>query len=180
MKWHEHKGTAASLQAYPGRPCRQPALIAALMLVLMILLLPGMAFSADPPTELAAQDPVQPADSQAAVAQSVEEQLGVRIRGVRLSAAGFMLDLRYRVLDAAKAAPFLNRKLAPYLQASTGTRLGVAASPKIGPLRSTQRGAIHLDRDYAMLFGNPGRYLRSGSKITLVIGEQKIENLTVE
>lgn len=182
MKWHEHKGTAASLQAYPGRPCRQPALIAALMLVLMILLLPGMAFSADPPAELAAQDALQlqPAASQAAVAQSVEEQLGVRIRGVRLSAAGFMLDLRYRVLDAAKAAPFLNRKLAPYLQASTGTRLGVAASPKIGPLRSTQRGAIHLDRDYAMLFGNPGRYLRSGSKITLVIGEQKIENLTVE
>ena len=180
MKWHGHKGTAASLQAYPGGSCRQPALIAALMLVLMVLLLPGMAFSADPPAELAAQDALQPAASQAAVAQSVEEQLGVRIRGVRLSAAGFMLDLRYRVLDAAKAAPFLNRKLAPYLQASTGTRLGVAASPKIGPLRSTQRGAIHLDRDYAMLFGNPGRYLRSGSKITLVIGEQKIENLIVE
>lgn len=180
MKWHESKGTVAGLDPYPGRSCRQPTLIGALILVLMVLVLPGMANSADPSAEPAAQDALRSAASQAAVARSVEEQLGVRIRGVRLSAAGFMLELRYRVLDAAKAAPFLNRKLAPYLQASTGTRLGVATSPKIGPLRSTQRGEIHLDRDYAMLFGNPGHYLRSGSKITLVIGEQKIENLTVE
>jgi hypothetical protein len=37
-----------------------------------------------------------------------------------------------------------------------------------------------MDRDYSMLFGNPGRYLKQGSKITLVVGEQKIENLIVE
>ena len=53
-------------------------------------------------------------------------------------------------------------------------------SPKVGALRSTRRGEIHLDRDYSMLFGNPGRYLQQGSKITLVVGEQKIENLTVD
>lgn len=115
-----------------------------------------------------------------ALAQSAEERLGVKIRGVRLSAAGFMLDLRYRVLDGAKAAPLLDGKIHPYLLASNGARFGVPFSPKVGALRSTRRGEIHLDRDYSMLFGNPGRYLQRGSKITLVVGEQKFENLVVD
>jgi hypothetical protein len=180
MKWHDHEGTTAGPDERTVQSCWRSVPVGALMFTLTLFLLPGLAVCADAPAEAVAQDTPQPVADITTAARSMEEQLGVHIRGVRLSAAGFMLDLRYRVLDAAKAAPLLNRKLAPYLLASTGARLGVAASPKIGPLRSTQRGATHLDRDYSMLFGNPGRYLRPGSKITLVIGEQKIENLTVE
>ncbi len=179
MKRHEQEGTVAGLGGHPARSCRRPAPVGALVFALA-LALPGLAVCADAPAEAAVQAAPQLSAGKTAAAQSVEEQLGVHIRWVRLSAAGFMLDLRYRVIDAAKAAPLLNRKITPYLQASTGARLGVASSPKIGPLRSTQRGAIQLDRDYSMLFGNPGRYLQQGSKITLFIGDQKIENITVE
>jgi len=180
MRWHDHKDTVVELDGYPARFCWRPTPAEALILTLTLFLLPGLAVCADAPAESAAQAAPQPVAIKTAAARSVEERLGVHIRGVRLSAAGFMLDLRYRVLDAAKAAPLLNRKITPYLQASTGARLGVASSPKIGPLRSTQRGAIQLDRDYSMLFGNPGRYLQKGSKITLVYGDQKIEDITVE
>lgn len=170
MKRHASQG--ATIQG-GGRAARAPGWVLAASVPLLALALnwPGPAAGA-----------AAPAVSDAAkAAQQAEKRLGVRIRGVRLSAAGFMLDLRYRVLDAAKAAPLLDRKIAPYLQDSSGARLGVPASPKIGPLRSTRRGGeIHMDRDYSMLFGNPGRYLKPGAKITLVVGEQKIENLIVE
>jgi hypothetical protein len=152
------------------------------LVIIALALAPGLAIGASAKSRVAAEVMPQPSAGKTVEArsQSVENRLGVHIRGVRLSAAGYMLDLRYRILDADKAAFFLDRKIVPYLLDSDGARLGVASSPKIGQLRSSQRGAIHLDRDYAMLFGNPGRYLRQGSKITLVIGEQKIENLTVD
>lgn len=170
MKPHANQG--ASLRG-GGGAAKLPGwmLAASLPLLALVLNWPAPAAGA-----------AVPAMSDAAkLAQQAEERLGVKIRGVRLSAAGFMLDLRYRVLDAAKAAPLLDRKVQPYLQDGSGARLGVPASPKVGPLRSTRRGGeILMDRDYSMLFGNPGRYLKPGSKVTLVVGEQKLENLIVE
>lgn len=156
-----------------GRPCHRPTPIGWLLILALVLALPGL--SAGAATEVA-----PPVADQAVDEQSVEERLGVHIQGIRLSAAGFMLDLRYRILDADKAAFFLDRKTVPYLRDSAGAGLGVASSPKVGQLRSTRRGAIHLDRDYSMLFGNPGRYLQQGSKVTLVVGEHRIENISIE
>lgn len=131
--------------------------------------------------EVAPAPAVDPVGSvEVAPEKNVEEKLGVHIKGVRLSAGGFMLDVRYRVLDAEKAAPLLNRKIHLYLEASNGARLGVPASPKIGPLRSTARGVIRPDRDYTVLFGNPGGYLKPGSKVSLVVGDKRIDNLTVQ
>lgn len=180
MKKHDNNDTGEGWGVCPIRPCRRsaPAGMAGLMALALALASPGLAAGATTQARAAAK--ATPAAGKKAQSQSVEERLGVHIRGIRLSAAGFMLDLRYRILDTDKAAFFLDRKIVPYLMDSAGARLGVASSPKIGQLRSTQRGAIRLDRDYSMLFGNPGRYLQQGSKITLVIGEQKIENITVE
>jgi hypothetical protein len=169
-----------------GPATRCWALAAGVPMLALALSWPGPAAGAASPPQPAldaapAKGSVPKQDAgKTMLAQLAEERLGVEIRGVRLSAAGFMLDLRYRVLDAAKAAPLLDRKVHPYLLDQSGARFGVPFSPKIGALRSTRRGEILLDRDYSMLFGNPGRYLQQGSKITLVVGEQKIENLTVE
>ena len=54
------------------------------------------------------------------------------------------------------------------------------SSPKIGAMRSIARGNPRLDADYAILFGNPGGYLKKGSEVTLVLGDRRINNLTVE
>lgn len=175
MKQHLNQGHPNQGAARQGRghAVRVPgwALATSVPLLALVLYWPGPAAGAAAP----------PMSDAAKLAQQTEKRLGVKIRGVRLSAAGFMLDLRYRVLDAAKAAPLLDRKIHPYLEDSNGARLGVPASPKVGPLRSTRRGGeILMDRDYSMLFGNPGRYLKPGSRITLVVGEHKIENLVVE
>mgnify|MGYP001375898294 CR=1 FL=1 len=107
-------------------------------------------------------------------------ELGIEIAGIRLSAAGYMLDLRYRVTDPEKAAPLMDRRIKPYLvDQASGGKLLVPATAKLGSLRQTPR-ANGGDRTYFMLFANPGRFLRPGDKVTLVVGDAQVENLKVE
>jgi hypothetical protein len=111
----------------------------------------------------------------------IEQQLGIKIVGLRRSSAGYMLDFRYRVLDPAKAASLLDRKISPYLlDEATGARLSVPDAPKVGQLRPTSRNNVIPGRNYYILFANPGRYLDAGSKVTLVAGDVRIGDLTVE
>ncbi len=111
--------------------------------------------------------------------ESIEEKWGVQIVGIRISAAGFMLDFRYRVIDAEKAAPLFDRATKPYLiHQESGAKFMVPNPPKTGPLRTSdtpQQGRV-----YWMFFGNPGRYVKPGNKVTVVIGDFKAENLIVE
>lgn len=111
---------------------------------------------------------------------AIADTLGIEAEGIRLSAAGYMLDFRYRVLDPVKAAPLLDRKIQPYLlDEASGARLAVPDAPKVGQLRATSRNKVIVGRTYYMLFANPGRYLRTGSKVTLVAGDARISSLTV-
>lgn len=110
----------------------------------------------------------------------IADTLGIEIQGIRLSAAGYMLDFRYRVLDPVKAAPLLDRKIQPYLlDEASGARLAVPDSPKVGSLRTTSRNKVIPGRNYYILFANPGRYLQAGSKVTVVAGDTRISDLTV-
>lgn len=110
----------------------------------------------------------------------IVDTLGIEIEGIRLSAAGYMLDFRYRVLDPAKAAPLLDRKIQPYLlDHASGARLAVPDSPKVGRLRTTSRNKVIPGRSYYMLFANPGRHLQAGSRVSLVAGDARIDDLTV-
>ncbi|MFZ5538167.1 MAG: hypothetical protein ACOY5V_00315 [Pseudomonadota bacterium] len=115
-------------------------------------------------------------------AGAVVEAFGVQLKGVRLSANGYIVDLRYRVLDPAKAQPLLDRKVRPVLvDEVTGDRFYVPVPPIIGALRQTSRNkVIHTDRDYFMLFANPDRKLQAGSKVALYVGDQRFGNLQVE
>jgi hypothetical protein len=112
---------------------------------------------------------------------SAEETFGIRVEGLRLSAAGSMLDFRYRVLDAQKAAPMLDGRIQPYLLDEThGAKLGVPDTPVLGRIRQTARnGKIFTDRTYFIMFGNPGKVLQSGDKVTLLLGAVKVTDVAV-
>ena len=110
---------------------------------------------------------------------SPEERCGIEILGIRLSAAGYMLDFRYRVLNPEKAAKLFGRKMEPYLvDQATGAKFSVPNSPKVGPLRTTTSPEAH--RTYFIMFANPGRYVKKGNKVTVVIGDFKAKDLIVE
>ena len=107
------------------------------------------------------------------------ERWGVKVLQIRLSAEGYMLDLRYRVLDAEKAAPLFDREQKAYLiDQATGAKFLVPESPKVGAMRTTR--PPKQDKNYFILFANPGRYVKQGNKVTVVIGDFMAENLIVE
>lgn len=113
------------------------------------------------------------------VPPSMEEAWGIEIIGIRYSAAGYMLDFRYRVLDSEKAAPVFDRRIKPYLvDQVSGAVFAVPNPPKTGPLRSSNMPKEN--RNYFIFFGNPGRYIKPGSLVTVVIGDFRAENLVVE
>jgi len=132
----------------------------------------GCAIAPDPLTVS------QEVEAQEALAESV---YGIRVEGLHLSAAGSMLDFRYRVLDPVKAAPILDARMQPYLfDEARGAKLGVPDTPVLGRIRQTARNhKIYTDRTYFIMFGNPGKAVQSGDKVSLLLGQLKITDLMV-
>ena len=121
---------------------------------------------------------------QAAVSErtSVEDKWGIRIEGLRLTANGTMLDFRYRVIDPEKATPLVRPSIKPHLiDQASGATLVVPTYPKLGPMRAVVRyGAPKADRIYFVLFANSGGFVKTGNKVTVVIGDFRAENLVVQ
>ena len=104
---------------------------------------------------------------------------GVEIIGVRPASSGYMLVLRYRMLDPEKAKILNDRKTKAYLiDEATGIVLAVPTMENVGELRP---GATpEANRTYFMVFGNPGKLVRAGSRVSLVAGSFRVDGLVVE
>ena len=128
-----------------------------------------------------AAGPREDAAPKVAAAPTIEEALGVRLERLQLSAAGYMLDMRYRVLDPDKAKALFERRVRPVLiDDATGLRVTVPDTPKLGQLRSTGARNVKVDRTYSMLFANPGKSIERGTRLTLLVGEARVDGLLVE
>lgn len=113
-------------------------------------------------------------------AEAIKDQWGVGEFIVRQTSAGYMLDLRYRVFDKEKAKPLFSRQLLPFIiEESSGVKYGVPASPKVGFLRQAPQH-VKENKQYFLMIANPGKRIKAGDKLTLVIGDFRIEHLTVE
>jgi hypothetical protein len=109
-----------------------------------------------------------------------EQELGIKVLSLRLSAEGYIVDFRYKAVDPVKAELLFSRQIKPYLQhEATGKVIEVPTPAKIGPLRQTTNKP-EAGKGYFMLFGNPGRFIHSGDKVTFIMGDHRIEHLTVE
>lgn len=135
------------------------------------------AFAAEVP-EAAAKPPVP-----APLPPVPLADLGVELMAVRLTASDFMIDLRYRVKDIAKAQVLLEQKVRPVLVNETsGDRFYIPQAPKVGALKqsATSKQPAILDRVYFMLFANPDRKLKSGEKVTLYAGDSVVKGIVVQ
>ena len=114
-----------------------------------------------------------------ALALELAEQWGIEITSIRLTAHDHMIDYRYRVLDADKATDLFKRQIKPHLiHQKTGKVLAVPETAKLGPLRNS-----NIPKDgkiYWMFFGNAGDLVQASDKVTVVIGEFRVEDLVVE
>jgi hypothetical protein len=114
-------------------------------------------------------------------ARELAEKWGVELLGMRLTSAGYMLDFRFRVMDADKALPLFDHRIKPHIVAErSNIKLPVPMAAKVGAFRPTNRGKnIKADKTYYMIFGNPDRHVKVGEKVTVVIGDFKVEHLMV-
>lgn len=110
---------------------------------------------------------------------SLAEKWGIHITGIHMSAHNYMVDFRYRVLDAKKAKALFDRKTKPHLiDQASGKVLAVPNTAKLGPLRNSNQPKE--GRIYWMFFGNRGGLVNTGSKVTVVIGDFRAEDLVVQ
>ena len=117
----------------------------------------------------------------AAPNEELAERWGVEVIGISRTAGGFMLDFRFRVLDVKKALPLFDHRIQPYVTAEkSGINLPVPVGAKTGAMRPTNRGQnIKADKTYYMIFANPDTHLEVGDKVSVVIGDFRVEHLTV-
>ncbi len=111
--------------------------------------------------------------------KKVEDEYGIRIESIRLTAANYMLHFNYKIIDAEKAKYLMNRKIKPYIVVErTGNKLQVPVTAKLGALRGSPRFP-KTGKNYWMFFGNPSMFVKSGEKVSVVIGDFKVEHITV-
>jgi hypothetical protein len=110
---------------------------------------------------------------------TLADQRGIEVVAVRMSMAGNMVDFRYKVLDADKAGELFSKKTRPYLiHQETGKVLAVPRTAKVGPLMSSYHPK--KDRIYWMFFGNQTKLVKAGDKVSVVIGDFRADNITVQ
>ena len=72
--------------------------------------------------------PLGPID--AGDAGAIARRWGVAIEGLRLASGGYMLELRYRIVDANKAQPLFDRTVKPKLRDDASAFESAVPSPR--------------------------------------------------
>jgi hypothetical protein len=152
---------------------RKALLAAALILTLAVTALPVSRAEAGLDTSAAAQKR-HPREK-----TFMKREWGVEIVFVRQTSAGYMLEFRYRVLDADKAEPLFDRQVKPVLtHVESGARMIVPTPAKTGALRNSNPPLD--DHTYWMFFANPAKFVKPGDLVTIEIGDFVAENIVVE
>ena len=109
----------------------------------------------------------------------MKREWGIEIVYVRQTAGGYMLEFRYKVVDAEKATALFERKTKPMLTHNkTGAKLIVPTPAKTGALRNSN--LPKKGNTYWMFFANPGQLVKPGEQVSIQIGEFLAENLEVK
>ncbi len=113
------------------------------------------------------QDPLM---SQTAFA----EETGIKIVSVSVVMAGGMIDLRYQVVDPDKAVIVHDEENPPgFIHEATGQLINT-------PYHDHSIFEAHTAINYHELIMNPGGVLKSGDKISVLIGETRLEHVVVQ
>jgi hypothetical protein len=112
-------------------------------------------------------------------AAMLEGQWGIDNLTVRAVESGELIRFSYRVLDPEKMKSLHDKKLEPALIFPDGrVKLVIPSLEKVGQLRQTN--TPESGKSYWMAFSNPGRTVKRGDHVDVVIGQFHAEGLIVE
>jgi hypothetical protein len=104
---------------------------------------------------------------------------GVDSFNVKAAESGELIRFSWRVMDPAKAKPLNDKKAQPSLiDPQAGVSLVVPTMEKVGQLR--QSSTPEVGKSYWMAFSNPGRRVKRGDHVNVVIGQFHADGLIVE
>lgn len=104
---------------------------------------------------------------------------GVDSIGAKAVESGELIKFSYRVIDADKAKTLNDKDNQPAMYVpSLHAKLVIPSLEKVGQLR--QASTPEPGRYYWMAFSNPGRVVKKGDRVTVVIGQFHIDGLVVE
>jgi hypothetical protein len=128
--------------------------------------------AATPPTASSALGQDVPSARPTVVSASeLEERLGIQMTLVAVTAGGGLLDIRFRVTDAAKAAKVFEPESAPVVIAGEGAVV-------IGPPEPPKGDTPTEGQVYILLYPNSGGAVKPGSKVVLAFGDVGLEYQT--
>ena len=106
--------------------------------------------------------------------KALEERYGIRVTLIGVTAAGGMVDFRFRVLDASKALALTkDHALMPVLNVQdSDTRLAMSAGMHTMNFQN--------DKVYYILFGNPRGEVKPGTPISVAFGEMQLEPILAQ
>ena len=89
-----------------------------------------------------------------------------------------MIRFSYRVTDAQKAKALNDKKSSPFLlDEQAHVKLVVPTLEKVGELR--QSATPEAGKVYWMVFSNKGRFVKTGDRVSVVIGKFRADGLVV-
>lgn len=109
----------------------------------------------------------------------MKREWGIDVLWVRQTAAGYMLEFRYKVLDADKAKALFDRQTKPVLiHEVSGAKMIVPVPAKTGALRNSNTPIA--GKTYWMFFANPAKFIKPGDLVSVQIGDYLQQHLTVK
>lgn len=110
-------------------------------------------------------------------AQTLAEQYGVRVNLIAVTAAGGLVDLRLKILDAEKASLLLQDSSDfPSLVVGGGKAMLTAPEDSSGQLLNS----LMDDGNLFLAFPNVGGVVKPGMLVTVQFGEINLEPITVK
>lgn len=117
--------------------------------------------------------------SKKGIASSAEKKWGILPLSLQLTAADQLVDYRYLVIDPDKAQVLMKQvDTAHLIDQTTGTRLSVSRT-KVDPVGQSGSRPI-AGKIYPILFTNAAKVIKPGNKVTLVIGDLRMEDIVVK
>jgi hypothetical protein len=143
--------------------------LAALGALLALGLLTFALSAAPRPAPLDSLSEVLPAQVAA-----MQNTWGIRITNVAITANGGLIDLRFQVINPDKALGVLDPGDFPVLIDDTTGKVLDKGGAHSGHAKSFKAG-----RTYYFLYQNNGSLLKTGSRITIQVGDVKLEHVIV-
>lgn len=110
----------------------------------------------------------------------LEKDWGIQPVFLRITAEGFMMELRYRVLDPEKATILsLSKDLPTMLSGKSKARFSVPYGSTVGYLKSNRK-FLKKDRNYIIMFSNENRHMLPGDQVRIQIGDEISPFLTID